>query len=45
MDIFKEYFGIVIFVGDNKFFVLNIVVWSGGFFIYVLFGVYVDILL
>lgn len=43
-DIFCEYFGKVILLIDNKFFVLNFVVWFGGLFIYVLKGVKVDIL-
>ncbi len=34
-EIFKEYFGTVIPVGDNKFAALNTSVWSGGSFIYV----------
>jgi Fe-S cluster assembly protein SufB len=42
-DIFKEYFGTVIPVGDNKFAALNTSVWSGGSFIYVPKGVHVDI--
>ena len=42
-DIFKEYFGTVIPVGDNKFAALNTAVWSGGSFIYVPKGVKVDI--
>ncbi|CAN5271566.1 Fe-S cluster assembly protein SufB [soil metagenome] len=42
-DIFKEYFGAVIPVGDNKFAALNTSVWSGGSFIYVPKGVHVDI--
>ena len=42
-DIFKEYFGTVIPVGDNKFAALNTAVWSGGSFIYVPKGVHVDI--
>ena len=42
-DIFKEYFGSVIPVGDNKFASLNTSVWSGGSFIYVPKGVHVDI--
>ena len=42
-DIFKEYFGTVIPVGDNKFAALNTSVWSGGSFIYVPPGVHVDI--
>ncbi|GIE75849.1 putative FeS assembly protein SufB [Actinoplanes philippinensis] len=42
-DIFKEYFGTVIPVGDNKFAALNTATWSGGSFIYVPKGVHVDI--
>jgi Fe-S cluster assembly protein SufB len=42
-DIFKEYFGTVIPVGDNKFAALNTSVWSGGSFIYVPKGVHVEI--
>ncbi|MCW2744187.1 MAG: iron-sulfur cluster assembly protein SufB [Mycobacterium sp.] len=42
-DVFKEYFGSVIPVGDNKFASLNTAVWSGGSFIYVPKGVKVDI--
>jgi Fe-S cluster assembly protein SufB len=42
-DMFKEYFGSVIPVGDNKFAALNSAVWSGGSFIYVPPGVKVDI--
>jgi len=42
-DIFKEYFGSVITVGDNKFAALNTAVWSGGSFIYVPKGVHVEI--
>ncbi|MGH3447798.1 MAG: Fe-S cluster assembly protein SufB, partial [Nocardioidaceae bacterium] len=42
-DIFKEYFGSVIPVGDNKFASLNTSVWSGGSFVYVPPGVHVDI--
>ena len=34
-ELFKEYFGTVIPVGDNKFAALNTSVWSGGSFIYV----------
>ena len=34
-DLFQEYFGTVIPVGDNKFAALNTAVWSGGSFIYV----------
>src|SRR3954469_12423234 len=42
-EIFQEYFGSVIPVGDNKFAALNTAVWSGGSFIYVPKGVHVDI--
>src|SRR5881275_150702 len=42
-DLFKEYFGTVIPVGDNKFASLNTAVWSGGSFIYVPKGVQVEI--
>lgn len=42
-EIFKEYFGTVIPVGDNKFAALNTAVWSGGSFIYVPKGVHVEI--
>jgi Fe-S cluster assembly protein SufB len=42
-DLFREYFGTVIPVGDNKFAALNTAVWSGGSFIYVPKGVKVDI--
>lgn len=42
-DIFREYFGSVIPVGDNKFAALNTAVWSGGSFIYVPPGVNVEI--
>lgn len=42
-ELFKEYFGTVIPVGDNKFSALNTAVWSGGSFIYVPKGVHVDI--
>ncbi len=42
-ELFKEYFGTVIPVGDNKFAALNTSVWSGGSFIYVPKGVRVDI--
>ena len=38
-DLFREYFGSVIPVGDNKFAALNTAVWSGGSFIYVPPGV------
>ncbi|MDH2430229.1 Fe-S cluster assembly protein SufB [Sphaerisporangium sp. TRM90804] len=42
-ELFKEYFGSVIPVGDNKFASLNSSVWSGGSFIYVPPNVQVDI--
>lgn len=42
-ELFQEYFGTVIPVGDNKFASLNTAVWSGGSFIYVPKGVKVDI--
>jgi Fe-S cluster assembly protein SufB len=42
-DLFREYFGSVIPVGDNKFAALNTSVWSGGSFIYVPKGVKVEI--
>ena len=42
-EMFQEYFGTVIPVGDNKFAALNTAVWSGGSFIYVPKGVHVDI--
>ncbi|MEN3356914.1 MAG: Fe-S cluster assembly protein SufB [Mycobacteriales bacterium] len=42
-ELFKEYFGSVIPVGDNKFAALNTAVWSGGSFIYFPPGVHVDI--
>ncbi|MFG1687559.1 Fe-S cluster assembly protein SufB [Nonomuraea sp. NPDC049269] len=42
-ELFKEYFGSVIPVGDNKFASLNTSVWSGGSFIYVPPNVEVEI--
>ena len=42
-DLYREYFGSVIPVGDNKFAALNTAVWSGGSFIYVPKGVHVEI--
>ncbi|SKB02708.1 Fe-S cluster assembly protein SufB [Aeromicrobium choanae] len=42
-ELFEEYFGTVIPVGDNKSAALNTSVWSGGSFIYVPKGVHVDI--
>ena len=34
-DIFKEYFGTVVPLNDNKFAALNTAVWSGGSFVYI----------
>ena len=42
-DIFKEYFGTVIPIEDNKFAALNGAVWSGGSFVYIPKGVKVDL--
>ncbi|WP_033340378.1 Fe-S cluster assembly protein SufB [Catenuloplanes japonicus] len=42
-ELFREYFGTVIPVGDNKFAALNTATWSGGSFIYVPKGVQVEI--
>lgn len=42
-DIFKEYFGTVIPIEDNKFAALNSAVWSGGSFVYVPKGIKVDL--
>jgi Fe-S cluster assembly protein SufB len=42
-ELFREYFGTVIPIGDNKFASLNTAVWSGGSFIYVPKGVHVEI--
>ena len=42
-EVFKEYFGTVIPVGDNKFAALNTAVWSGGSFIYIPKNVKVEI--
>jgi Fe-S cluster assembly protein SufB len=42
-DLFREYFGTVIPITDNKFAALNSAVWSGGSFIYVPPGVKVDL--
>lgn len=42
-EIFQEYFGTAIPIGDNKFASLNSAVWSGGSFIYVPKGVHVEI--
>jgi len=42
-DLFREYFGTVIPMTDNKFAALNSAVWSGGSFIYIPPGVKVDL--
>lgn len=42
-DIFRQYFGTVIPISDNKFAALNSAVWSGGSFVYVPSGVHVEI--
>jgi Fe-S cluster assembly protein SufB len=41
-ELFREYFGTVIPVEDNKFAALNSAVWSGGSFVYIPPGVTVD---
>lgn len=42
-DLFREYFGTVIPIEDNKFAALNGAVWSGGSFIYVPPGIKIDL--
>jgi Fe-S cluster assembly protein SufB len=42
-DLFREYFGKVIPIEDNKFAALNSAVWSGGSFIYIPKGTKVDL--
>ncbi|MFC5280280.1 Fe-S cluster assembly protein SufB [Arcanobacterium canis] len=42
-EIFEEFFGTAIPLGDNKFASLNSAVWSGGSFVYVPKGVHVEI--
>ena len=42
-DLFREHFGTVIPIEDNKFAALNSAVWSGGSFVYVPKGVQVDL--
>ena len=42
-DLFKEYFGTVVPIEDNKFAALNSAVWSGGSFVYIPKGVKVDL--
>jgi Fe-S cluster assembly protein SufB len=41
-ELFKQHFGTVVPVGDNKYAALNGAVWSGGSFVYVPPGVRVD---
>lgn len=42
-DLFREHFGTVVPIEDNKFAALNSAVWSGGSFVYVPKGVKVDL--
>jgi len=42
-ELFREYFGTVIPIEDNKFAALNSAVWSGGSFVYIPPGVKVDL--
>jgi Fe-S cluster assembly protein SufB len=42
-DLFKEHFGTIIPIEDNKFAALNSAVWSGGSFVYIPKGVSVDL--
>jgi Fe-S cluster assembly protein SufB len=42
-DLFREYFGTVIPIEDNKFAALNSAVWSGGSFVYVPKGIKVEL--
>ncbi|MBI4975735.1 Fe-S cluster assembly protein SufB [Candidatus Peregrinibacteria bacterium] len=42
-EFFKEYFGKIIPMTDNKFAALNSAVWSGGSFIYIPKGVHVEL--
>ncbi len=42
-DLFREYFGTVVPIEDNKFSALNSAVWSGGSFVYVPPNVKVDL--
>jgi Fe-S cluster assembly protein SufB len=41
-ELFREYFGTIVPIEDNKFAALNSAVWSGGSFVYVPPGVKVD---
>jgi Fe-S cluster assembly protein SufB len=42
-ELFREYFGTIIPIEDNKFAALNSAVWSGGSFVYIPPGVKVDL--
>ena len=42
-ELFRQYFGTVIPIEDNKFSALNSAVWSGGSFVYIPKGVKVDL--
>lgn len=42
-DLFREHFGTIIPIEDNKFAALNSAVWSGGSFVYVPKGIKVDL--
>jgi Fe-S cluster assembly protein SufB len=42
-ELFREYFGTIIPIEDNKFSALNSAVWSGGSFVYIPPGVKVDL--
>ncbi len=42
-ELFRDYFGTVVSVRDNKFAALNAAVWSGGSFIYIPKGVHVEL--
>lgn len=42
-DLFREYFGTVIPIEDNKLAALNSAVWSGGSFVYIPKGIKVDL--
>jgi Fe-S cluster assembly protein SufB len=42
-DLFKQYFGTIIPIDDNKFSALNSAVWSGGSFVYIPPNVKVDL--
>jgi Fe-S cluster assembly protein SufB len=42
-DLFKQYFGTVIPIEDNKFAALNSAVWSGGSFVYIPKGITVEL--